>query len=64
MTPDAAATAMRQKADALLTERARLQGVMRAILDMTDIHGVRAILNTEFQRLPGAGANDNKDWIG
>lgn len=59
-----AATAMRQKADNLAIQRARLAGCLRTIFDMGGIAAVRAMTAAEIERLPGVNANDNGAWIG
>ncbi|WP_162238779.1 hypothetical protein [Brevundimonas sp. Leaf363] len=63
MRPPEAAAAMRQRATSIEVERARLSGAMRAILDLGGVHGLRAIISTEYERVAGAHVLD-KDWIG
>lgn len=63
MTPAAVASAMRQRADSLAVERARLAGCLRTIRDLGGMDAVRAMTATEIERLT-LNANDNGVWIG
>lgn len=63
MSPAEATAEMRRKADDIAINRARLNGVMRAIHDQCGRNGLRAIIQTEFQRVTGANDNDG-NWIG
>lgn len=62
MKAAAATTAMREKADALLTERARLGTAMRRIHTLAGLNGLKACFESELERLKAD--NDNGVWIG
>lgn len=64
MSPAEATTAMRQKADAIAIDRAKLAGVFRSLNDHCGRNGLRSIIQTEFQRVTGANDNDKGAWIG
>ena len=58
------AAAMKLKADDIAINRARLNGVMRLIHDQCGRNGLRAIIQTEFERVTGANDNTGGSWIG
>lgn len=62
MSPAEAVSQMRRKADDIAINRARLNGVMRSLHDQCGRNGLRAIIQTEFQKV--TGVNDNAEWIG
>lgn len=61
--PDAAIQAMREKADALAIERARLGSSMRRIHALAGLTGLKACLESELERLTAANDHD-RNWIG
>jgi len=61
--PDAAIQAMREKADALQIERARLGSSMRRIHALAGMNGLKACLESELERLTAANDHD-RSWIG
>jgi hypothetical protein len=63
MRPSAATTAMREKAEALITERARLGTAMRRIHVLAGMSGLKACLESELERLTAANDHD-KNWVG
>lgn len=62
MRAAAAISNMREKADALLTERARLGTAMRRIHVLAGEVGLRSCFESEMERLKAD--NDNGVWIG
>lgn len=63
MSPVAAAQAMREKSDALITERARLGSAMRRIHALAGLPGLKACFESELERLTAANDHDRM-WIG
>lgn len=63
MKASAAATAMREKADALNLGRARLGSAMRQIHALAGLSGLKACLESELERLQAANDHD-RSWIG
>ena len=60
---DRAIVDMRERADTLLTERARLGSSMRRIHALAGLSGLKACLESELERLQAAN-DHNRDWIG
>lgn len=61
--PDAAIQAMREKADAIAIERARLTTCMHRIFHLAGLTGLKACLESELERLTAANDHD-RNWIG
>lgn len=64
MSPDQATTYMRQRADTLRIEQARIEGAMLVIRDLAGVGGVISATNACLQRVTRS-ANDNTKggWI-
>lgn len=60
---DRAIIDMRERADTLLTERARLGTAMRRIHAAAGLAGLKACLESELERLTAANDHD-RSWIG
>lgn len=59
----AAAVAMRERAETLLLERARLGTAMRRIHALAGMSGLKSCLESELERLQAAN-DHSRDWIG